>query len=93
MYKDVHDYYKSCDACQITRRLAIQNLAKLVTRLLENPFTKRGLNFVGPIRPTRRCTRNKYIIVAINYAIKWAEVKTLKTNTTIIITNFCMNAY
>jgi hypothetical protein len=31
MYKDVHDYYKSCDACQRTRRLAIQSFAKLVT--------------------------------------------------------------
>jgi hypothetical protein len=28
MYRDVHDYCKSCDACQRTRGLAIQNLAK-----------------------------------------------------------------
>jgi hypothetical protein len=35
MYMDVHDYYKSCDACQRTGGLAIQNLAKLVTSFLE----------------------------------------------------------
>jgi hypothetical protein len=34
MYKDVHDYYKSCDACQRTWGLATQSLTKLVTSLL-----------------------------------------------------------
>jgi hypothetical protein len=40
MYKNVHDYYKSCDACQKTGRLATQSLAKLVTSILEKPFMK-----------------------------------------------------
>jgi hypothetical protein len=31
MYKDVHDYRRSYDACQRKRRLASQSLAKLVT--------------------------------------------------------------
>jgi hypothetical protein len=35
MYRDVHDYCRSCDACQKTRGLVTQNLAKLVTSLLE----------------------------------------------------------
>ncbi len=50
MYKDVHDYYKSYDACQRTRGLATQNLTKLVTSFLEEPFLKWGLDFVGPIK-------------------------------------------
>jgi hypothetical protein len=40
MYKDVHDYYRTCNACKITRGLAIQSL-------LEEPFMKWGLDFVG----------------------------------------------
>jgi len=51
MYKDVNDYYRSCDACQRTRGLVTQNLAKLVTSLVKEPFMKQRLDFVGPIKP------------------------------------------
>jgi hypothetical protein len=40
MYKDVHDFYISCDACQRTGGLVIQSLAKLVTSLPKKPFMK-----------------------------------------------------
>jgi hypothetical protein len=43
MYKNVHDYYRSCDVCQRTRGLVNQSLAKIVTCLPEEPFMKWGL--------------------------------------------------
>ncbi len=54
LYKDVHDYYKSCDACQRIGGLATQSFAKLVTSFPKEPFMKWGFDFVGPTKPIGR---------------------------------------
>jgi hypothetical protein len=50
-----------------------QNLAKLVTTLLEKPFKKWGLDFIGLVKLVSRFSGNWYILVAIDYATKWVE--------------------
>jgi hypothetical protein len=89
----VNDYCRYCDACQKTKGLVTQSLAKLVMSFPKEPFMKWGLDFVGLIKPISRYTLNKYIIVTTNYATKWVVVRTLKNNIIVVTTNFCMNAY
>jgi len=33
---------------------------------------------MGPIKPIRRCIRNKYIFVTKNYVTKWVEARAFK---------------
>jgi hypothetical protein len=49
MNRDVHEYCQPCDQCQRTCNMLTQNLAKLVTILLEKPFQKWGLDFIGQL--------------------------------------------
>ncbi len=88
LFKDTHEFCKSYDSCKKIGGLKTKNLAKLVITLIEKPFMKWGLDFIGPIKPTRRLTINKYILIAIYYATKWVEAKEFKTNIVVIITRF-----
>jgi len=93
MYKDVHDFYRSCDACQRIGGLATQSLAKLAINLLEEPFMKSRFDFVELIKLARRYTWNKYVLFITDYATKWVEVRALRINIAIITSKFCMSAY
>ncbi len=93
LFKDIHDFCKSYDSYQKIGGLKTKSLAKLVTTLLEEPFMKWGLNFIGLIKPTGRLIGNKYLLIAIDYVTKWVEAKVFKTNIAIITTKFFMNIF
>jgi hypothetical protein len=44
------------------------------------PFMKWGLHFMGLIKSVARYIGNQYIIITIDYIIKWVEAKALRDN-------------
>ena len=53
-----------------------------------DPFQKWGLDFVGLFTPAAARTSNRYIMVAIDYCIKWVEAKALQDNMAASTTKF-----
>jgi hypothetical protein len=58
MNRNVYEYCRTCDQCQRTSNLLTQNLAKLVTTLLQEPFQKWGLDFIGLVKPASKLSNN-----------------------------------
>ncbi len=82
------EYCKSCDSYQQVSGLKTMSLVKLIISLLEEPFMKWDSNFIGSLKLVNKHTGNKYILVTMNYATKWVEVRTLQTNIIIMTTKF-----
>ena len=79
MGKDVRKFVQSCDQCQRSGAPRFRNHWPLTPIIPLAPFQKWGINFVGPVNPTSR-SRKRHIIIATDYATKWAEAKAVTAN-------------
>ena len=62
LHKDAKDYSRACDVCQRVGKLSRRDEMPLAPQLTLQAFEKWAINFVGPINPLGKCTRERYII-------------------------------
>ncbi|MCO5574755.1 hypothetical protein L7F22_028545 [Adiantum nelumboides] len=79
LFRDAIAFAKQCDTCQRCApkpsRLANRPLQVSMAWL---PFERWDIDFVGPITPTAQPSGARYLLVATDYATKWAEVAPTK---------------
>ena len=75
IFKDAKEYVRRCDSCQRVGKPAPSNEMPLQTQVLIEPFEKWALDFIGSINSPSK--QKKYILVCIDYVIKWVEAKAL----------------
>ena len=78
--KDAKEYVRKCDACQRYARNDLRMEMFLHISLPLFPFEKWEIDYVGEVHP-HSSKGMAYIVVATEYLTKWAEAKTVKTNT------------
>ena len=87
LFKDSHAHVRKCDACQRYARNDLRMEMPLHISLPLVPFEKWEIDYVGPVHPNS-LRGMVYIVVATKYLTKWAEVKPVKTNTTVHAATF-----
>ena len=70
LFKDAYQIFKHCDVCQRAKKPLNQDHMPLHPVLLQAPFEKWGLDYVGPIKPAAKGSQARYVIVATDYLTK-----------------------
>ncbi|GJX27943.1 reverse transcriptase domain-containing protein [Tanacetum coccineum] len=86
LIRNARELIRACDNCQAHASVPRLPKADMISVTSTWPFMKWGMNIVGPL--PEGPGKVKYLIVAIDYFIKWIEAKPLATITGKQVVNF-----
>jgi hypothetical protein len=78
LHRDAKDYSRAYDVCQRVGKPSKRDEMPLEPQLTLQAFDKWAIDFMGPIKPPGKCTRERYIITTIEYLTRWAEARAIK---------------
>nr|GEU43441.1 reverse transcriptase domain-containing protein [Tanacetum cinerariifolium] len=90
IYRDAQDFVKSCDACQHQGKISQRD--KMPQNFIQvcEIFDVWVMDFMGPFPSSRG---NKYILVAVDYLLKWVEATALPTNDARVVCKFLKSLF
>ncbi|GJX65116.1 reverse transcriptase domain-containing protein [Tanacetum coccineum] len=86
IFKDAKDYVIRCDACQRSGNISSRSEMPQNNIQVCDVFDNRGLKTYRPFFPNLK--GNKYILVSVDYVLKWVEAQALPTNDARIVIRF-----
>ncbi|GJU73929.1 reverse transcriptase domain-containing protein [Tanacetum coccineum] len=85
IFKEAQTLVQNCDACQRSGRISRRDKMPLNNIHVSEIFDIWGIDFMLPFSKSHKF---EYILVAIDYVSKWAEVEALPTNDARVVVNF-----
>ena len=85
LFKDAHQFVKTCDRCQRVGNISKRNEMPLQTILEVEIFDVWGIDFMGPFPSS---LSNQYILLAVDYVSKWVEAAALPSNDAKVVLKF-----
>nr|GEV19089.1 reverse transcriptase domain-containing protein [Tanacetum cinerariifolium] len=90
IYKDAFDLVKHCDSCQRQGKISQKDEMPQNSIQVCKIFNVWGIDFMGPFPSSKG---NKYILVAVDYLLKWVEAKALPTNDVRVVVKFLKSLF
>nr|GEZ21296.1 reverse transcriptase domain-containing protein [Tanacetum cinerariifolium] len=85
IYKDAFELVKHCDSCQRQGKISQKDEMPQNSIQVCEIFDVWGIDFMGPFLSSKG---NKYILVVVDYLLKWVEAKALPTNDARMVVKF-----
>lgn len=86
VFRDTRKYVQGCDSCCRMAEPTQSDEIPLQPQLMMDPFKRFDLDFLGPINPPSQ--QKTYVLVCIDYVIKWVEEKVPTRETEHGVSNF-----
>nr|GFA45886.1 reverse transcriptase domain-containing protein [Tanacetum cinerariifolium] len=90
IYKDAFELVKHCDSCQRQGKISQRDEMPQNSIQVCEIFDVWGIDFMGPFPSSKG---NKYILVTVDYLLKWVESKALPTNDARVVVKFLKSLF